>query len=110
MPGSKGWRKPLRDRFFEKVALSPSGCWLWLGMTAHGYGYIWNEGRMLRAHRVSYELHFKRPPDELVVMHTCDVRGCVNPEHLRLGTASDNMRDCVEKGRHGNQWRKQLAP
>jgi len=105
---ARGWRRPLAARFEEKVALGLGGCEVWLGMRSHGYGYLWHEGKMLRAHRVAYELHVGAIPDGMIVMHTCDNRACVNPKHLRLGTASDNMRDCVAKGRHGNQWRKQL--
>lgn len=105
---AKGYTTPLRSRFDAKVERTAS-CWLWRGMTAHGYGYIWNDGKMHRAHRVSYELHVGDVPSGMIVMHSCDVRNCVNPDHLSVGTLQDNARDCVAKGRHGNQWRRQLS-
>ena len=51
-------------------------------------------------HRVAWEAYNCEPiPDGMVIMHTCDNRGCFNPAHLQLGTQADNVRDCVSKGR-----------
>lgn len=98
-------RKSILDRFNKKYTVDASGCWLWTAFRNNvGYGQI-NAGRrgegMLKAHRVSFELHVGPIPEGLWVLHRCDVRHCVNPEHLFLGTAADNMRDMCEKGRHG---------
>ena len=92
------------SRFNAKWTPDPgTGCWLWTAsLTGPGYGQFGVKGRVELAHRVSYELHVGAIPDGLCVLHRCDVRHCVNPNHLFLGTHSDNSRDCVSKGRHGN--------
>jgi hypothetical protein len=90
------------------AGLSPepnSGCWLWTGYIRphNAYGAIWAEGRSQQVHRLAYAL-FKGPiPDNLCVLHKCDTRLCANPDHLFLGTQTDNMRDCWLKGRHTGQ-------
>lgn len=97
-------RASLRDRFEAKYIPEPnSGCWLWIGPLTRGtYGMISrgrrNEGR-IRAHRLSWEFHRGPIPDEIHVLHRCDMPCCVNPDHLFLGTQGDNMRDCARKGR-----------
>jgi hypothetical protein len=95
----------LLERFEAKIQPEPnSGCWLWdSSLTGGGYGTIGlgtrAQGKEL-AHRVSWELFRGEIADGLWVLHKCDVRCCVNPDHLFLGTHSDNMRDCVAKNRH----------
>ena len=92
----------LADRLWNRVRKG-SSCWTWTGATQHGYGYIGENGKILRTHRVSWTLHHGPIPDGLCVLHHCDNPPCVRPSHLFLGTHTDNMKDMVSKGR-GN-WR-----
>ena len=93
-----------RTRFLSKVAVRDGDeCWLWQGpINNQGYGrfVIYQGGREFRrlAHRYMLEM---RGHDLVgrVVMHTCDTPRCVNPDHLRVGTQLDNMRDAITKGR-----------
>ncbi len=88
---------------FDRSIPEPnSGCFLWLAATSEKNGYAAvNIGRKTRrAHRVAYELANRETvPKGIDVCHKCDVRSCINPDHLFLGTRLDNMRDCVNKGR-----------
>lgn len=88
------------QRFLQYVEQDPNGgCWLWSGaMSSNGYGVFTKLGRNVPAHRFSVET-FHGPIGEQHVLHGCDVRLCVNPAHLSLGSRSDNMRDAASKSR-----------
>lgn len=92
----------LADRFWSKVRKS-DGCWLWTDKphAPWGYGRLGNaiNGKEIKAHRLSWMLHFGPIPDGLGVLHKCDTPLCVRPDHLFLGTQLDNVHDCVAKGR-----------
>ncbi len=91
----------LRERFEAKVRVTP-GCWLWTASAKPGgYGQILVGRVPAYAHRVSYELYVGEIPEGMVVRHKCDVRLCVNPDHLELGTQADNVMDCIKRGRRG---------
>jgi len=94
------------DRFMAKVQPEPNtGCWLWDGALMNsGYGAFRFRGGTHTAHRVSWTLHRGEIPEGdgyhgTCVLHRCDVRCCVNPDHLFLGTNEDNVHDMFAKGR-----------
>jgi len=87
------------DRFWSKVTKTPT-CWRWTAAcSGRGYGVFKYRGRQDGAHRVSWLLTFGEIPDGLQVLHRCDNRWCVRPDHLFLGTQEDNMQDASRKGR-----------
>lgn len=78
----------------------PSGCWIWHGnMSCAGYGLLWIGHKHRLAHRIGYELVCGPVPDDVLVLHSCHVRSCVNPAHLRPGTHRENSADCKAAGR-----------
>jgi len=87
------------ERFWAKVNKT-DGCWVWTGRKdGGGYGKLKIQNKECGAHRCSWEIHHGSIPDNLYVLHTCDNPLCVNIGHLFLGTHTDNMRDCIAKGR-----------
>lgn len=96
-------RKPLYTRFFDKVYPDPNtGCWIWAGaMLKEGYGTIWAWDTVRLAHRVSFELYFNSGifTSDQLVLHKCNNRWCVNPQHLYLGSQFDNMNQAYKQGR-----------
>lgn len=91
----------------EKYTFQAScGCHIWTGAVfANGYGVLRVAGKNKKAHRVAYELaNGVVLTAEQKLLHSCDVRRCVNPEHLSVGTNRDNTLDCLTKGRYRNRW------
>lgn len=86
------------ERFLKNVKQT-STCWLWIGGKRRGYGALRIKGKQEAAHRISYRLFKGAIPENLLVLHHCDVPDCVNPGHLFLGTPLDNIRDMFSKKR-----------
>lgn len=108
-----GKAAPLAIRFERFVWPEPmSGCWLWAGAVGtHGYGVIGvGPHKIETAHRVSWGLHRGEIPAGMWVLHKCDNRVCVNPDHLYLGTVLDNSRDLMARGRPYLEIRRHVTP
>ncbi len=83
-----------------KVAFGMSDCWHWVAyVDSLGYGRCKKLLGEVKAHRIAYRYFKGDIPKGMVVMHSCDVRSCVNPDHLSLGTQADNIADMTAKGR-----------
>jgi hypothetical protein len=81
------------------AAIPYTGCWEWL-LYRDRYGVVRYNGKLQKAHRVIYEILNGKIPDGMCVLHKCDNPGCVNPDHLFLGTQADNVGDMWKKDRH----------
>ena len=94
-------REIIAQRFWDKVCKT-AYCWIWVAsVTRKGYGQFSDSeiGRIVGAHQYSWFLHHGHY-STMCVLHTCDIRRCVRPNHLFEGTHQDNIADMVQKGRH----------
>ena len=109
--------EPPNEYFSNRVIPEPnSGCWLWIGpiWNKQGYGRMCGKTAAILgqgcAHRASWEMYRGPIPEGMDVCHKCDVTCCVNPDHLFIGTATDNMRDMLRKGRGPHQTHPGYGP
>ena len=97
---------PLREELLAHIAVTKDGCWEWTGIkNNHGYGRLTYTPNRYLTHRLYWQLFIGEIPQGLVVCHHCDNPPCMNPDHLFLGTLSDNQQDASRKGRnHSGRW------
>lgn len=103
-----------REEFWKRVEISEN-CWEWKGhVRPDGYGsytgIVYQGRRIQKSPNISYLMAFGELPKGLYVCHRCDNKLCVNPNHLFLGTARDNVLDMVQKGRRAGGKRHLLTP
>lgn len=93
--------KNIKTYIIESMMIEPgSGCWNWEKyINSGGYGRVKHQGRMIQAHHLSYIGFTGGIPTGMMVLHRCDNRKCVNPNHLFIGSHKDNMKDMVLKNR-----------
>lgn len=101
------------ENFEAKAFPEPnSGCWLWMGAAnqQEGRAFVSINHKSTNAARVSYQIYKGEIPDGGFVLHSCDNALCVNPDHLRVGTQSDNVSDMHRRGRRRGIHRPHVAP
>jgi len=89
----------LQRMLIERSVVDSKGCWNWTWYKdPNGYGKVTIDLRTWLTHRVSYIVFKGEFPDEMFICHHCDNPSCINPDHLFVGTMSDNMKDAYDKG------------
>jgi len=101
MPSGVYERKSAEERFWKYVYKdTESDCWQWTGaINTNGYCQFGINGKLILAHRYSYELNKGPIPDGMCILHFCDNRKCCNPDHLSLGSRAENNKDRDNKNR-----------
>ena len=96
-------RSSPKERLLKHIKVTPTSCWEWTGAKVpKGYGKTSLNGNGSYVHRIMWQIEYGPIPRRMQVCHSCDNPPCINPEHLWLGTAKDNIRDSTEKGRRNH--------
>ena len=96
----------IEEKLRERSVEMPNGCIEWVGgRSTRGYGYVSVLGKSMKTHRAAWQIANGPIPEGLLICHKCDNPPCINPDHLFLGTYTDNNRDKAQKGRHVSYWR-----
>lgn len=109
MPSGIYKRPSLKQRLYKKVnkngpliLLKLGKCWIWTGsLDSWGYGQIYYKYKRFQTHRLSFKIKYGEIPRGMLICHKCDNPACIRPKHLFLGTAKDNIQDCIKKNRRG---------
>ncbi len=86
------WSLAERIAYYSKPELL-TGCHIWRGALLHGYGILRYQGRHQQGHRLAWTVKHGPIPKGMILCHRCNVRRCVNPDHLALGARADNNAD-----------------
>lgn len=91
----------IRSKFFSRVDFNaPNGCWIWTGLKSEkGYGLFYNGEKTRRATHYALSIEGIEVPKGMMACHKCDVSSCVNPDHLYVGTVTENNHDKILRGR-----------
>jgi len=100
----------MKDIILQRCEKNKNDCWIWNGsMSCNGYGKIDYKGKTISSHRASYVAFKGEIGKGLYVCHSCDVKHCVNPSHLWLGTCKDNIQDAKVKRRLPDQRGRKMS-
>lgn len=89
----------IKCKLLSGIKKTENGCWLFKKSTSGSYSKIRWKKKWYSAHRCSYEVFKGEIPEGKWVCHRCDIPKCINPDHLFIGSASENRKDCIKKGR-----------
>lgn len=84
------------ERIKNKITINENSCWIWNGsVTSAGYGQLMEDGKYWTTHRYSFTCINGPIEDNLIIRHMCHNTKCCNPEHLSIGSHSDNWNDSI---------------